>query len=90
MTSTNNINAFVKITEYLYSIIARNNNKKGGGVWRERRIGWLVLAWFGYEVGEMKDERELEFFRAVGGGFTALYPPVMHWVGALVPRSGSV
>ena len=29
LTSTNNINAFVKITEHLYSIFARNINKKG-------------------------------------------------------------
>ena len=49
-----------------------------------------MSAWFGYEAGEIKDGRELGLFRAVGGGFTALYPPVMHWVGALVSRSGSI
>ena len=38
LTSTNNINAFVKITEHLYSIFARNINKKG---WSSERGVYL-------------------------------------------------
>ena len=38
LTSTNNINAFVKITEHLYSIFARNINKKG---WSLERGAYL-------------------------------------------------
>ena len=38
LTSTDNINAFVKITEHLYSIFARNINKKG---WSSERGVYL-------------------------------------------------
>ena len=47
LTSTNNINAFVKITEHLYSIFARNINKKGWSLERGVYLPYIFILGLG-------------------------------------------
>jgi len=47
LTSTNNINAFVRLTEHLYSIFARNIKKKEWSLERGVYLSLYIYTWSG-------------------------------------------